>query len=336
MRAILLDRPGDRPGAPRIVECDPPRAGAGEIVVRVAYAGCNFADTMLWRGRYPHPRPYPLVPGFEIAGEVSAIGAGVRGFAPGDRVAAYAATGGGAAEYCALPAAAAVALPAAVDLVTAAAFLVQAQTAWHLLHTVSAVGAGEVVLVHAIGGGVGLHLTQMAAAAGAIVIGTVGTPGKERRALEFGARLVVDRTAEDFVAAIGRFLGGRAVDRIYDSTGAAILDQSFALLRPLGQVVSYGEAEGPPLANLWSRLVEKSLTFTRFHLGHLDPSGPPWREGLRLTLGAVADGRLKVPVERVYPFTEARQMLEALESRKVPGKLVLAVDAPATLPEPRS
>ncbi|HMR33480.1 MAG TPA: zinc-binding dehydrogenase [Geminicoccaceae bacterium] len=330
MRAILLDQPGEAPGILRVADVPVPAAGPGELVVGVACCGCNFADTMMRRGTYPHPKRYPLVPGFEIAGTVTAIGAGVEGFAVGDRVAGYAEAGGGFAELCAVPAAGAIRLPDTVRFETAAAFLIQAQTAWHLLHTVSSVLPGEVVLIHAIGGGVGLYLTQLAAQAGAVVVGTVGTRGKERRALDYGASLVVNRTETDFLAEIGRFLNGRGVDKVYDSTGATILDRSFALLRPLGQIVSYGEAEGRPLDNLWARLVEKSVTFTRFHLGHLDFAAQPWRDGLYLTLAAVADGTLRVPVERIFPFEQAEQMYECLESRTVSGKLLLAVDPTAT------
>jgi NADPH2:quinone reductase len=330
MRAILLDQPGEAAGVLRIADVPAPTAGPGALVVAVACCGCNFADTMMRRGTYPHPKQYPFVPGSEIAGTVTAIGAGVDGFAVGDRVAGYAEAGGGFAEFCALPAAAVVRLPDCVSFDTAAAFLIQAQTAWHLLHTVSAVQPGEVVLIHTIGGGVGLYLTQLAVQAGAVVVGTVGTTGKEQRALDYGAHFVVNRAQADFVTEIDRFLNGRGVDRIYDSTGATILDRSFALLRPFGQIASYGEAEGKPLGNLWTRLVEKSATFTRFHLGHLDFTSQAWRDGLRLTLAAVAGGTLRVPVERIFPFEQAEQMYECLESRMVSGKLLLAVNTTIT------
>ena len=326
MRAILLEQPGEVPGVMHVTDVATPIAGPREILVAVACCGCNFADTMMWRGTYPHSRKYPFVPGSEVAGTIVEVGAGVEGFAVGDRVAAYVEGGGGFAALCTVPAEGAVRLPDSVSLETAAAFFIQAQTAWHLLHTVSTVRPGDVVLIHAIGGGVGLYLTQLAARAEAIVVGTVGTAGKERRALDYGASFVVNRTEADFVTGIGRFLDGRGVDKIYDSTGATILDRSFALLRPLGHVVSYGEAEGRPLDNLWARLVEKSATFTRFHLGHLDFASEQWREGLRLTLTAIAAGDLRVPVERVFSFEQAEQMYECLESRAVSGKLLLAVN----------
>ncbi len=201
----------------------------------------------------------------------------------------------------------------------------QALTAWHLLHNVSVTRPGDVILLHAIGGGVGLMATQFAVAAGATVIGTVGTRGKEKRALEFGAAKVINRDDEDFVAATLAFTGDKGVDKIVDSTGASILDRSFGAIRKLGHVVSYGEAEGRPLANLWERLVAKSLTFTRFHLGHADFQSEIWRRSVEETTSAVAAGRLKTPIEEVFAFERAEAMLQRLASRSVAGKLLLAV-----------
>ena len=111
-----------------------------------------------------------------------------------------------------------------------------------------------------------------------------------------------------------------------DSTGASILDRSFSTIRKLGHVVSFGEAEGRPLPNLWERLVARSLTFTRFHLGHADFSSRPWRQSIDAVLSGIMDGSLKVPLEETFPFNEAGAMLDRLASRQVAGKLILAVN----------
>ena len=195
-----------------------------------------------------------------------------------------------------------------------------------MLHNVSVTRAGDGILLHAIGGGLGLFATQLAVQAGAIVIGTVGTRAKEKRALECGAALVVNRQDEDFVAAVMAFTRGRGVDKLIDSTGASILDRSFACIRNLGHVVSYGEAEGRPLPNLWERLVAKSLTFTRFHLGHVNFGSDKWRQSLNEVVGGIAEGRLKVHIEAVFPFEQAGEMLGRLSSRQVSGKLILAIN----------
>lgn len=323
MRAVVFEKPDGAPGSTVIREVSTPQAGPGEVLVKVAYAGLNYADLMMRSGIYPHPKGYPLVAGLELAGTVSAIGPGVSDVAIGDRVAAFSEDAGGFAEYCVVPSDRVVHVPNEMGFDVAAAFFVQGLTAWNLLHTVSTTRPGDVILVHAIGGGVGLYLTQLAKAAGARVIGTVGTSGKETRAIEFGADLVVNRDDADFVEAVGKFTQGRGVDKIIDSTGATILDRSFDAIRNLGHVVSYGEAEGPPLPNLWEQLVKKSLTFTRMHLGHIDCASERWRAGVAAVITAITEGHLKVPIEGVYQLDEVNDMFAALASRQLAGKVVL-------------
>lgn len=325
MRAVLFTKPDGAPGSTVIRDIPVPVAGPGEVLVEIAYAGLNYADLMMKTGIYPHPKGYPLVAGLEMAGTVCAIGAGVTGIAPGDRVAAFSEDAGAFAEYCAVPAERVIHLPDEMGFDVGAAFYVQALTAWNLLHTVSKTQAGDVILVHAIGGGVGLYLTQLAKAAGAQVIGTVGTAGKEDRALHFGADLVVNRAAHDFVEATLAFTGGRGVDKIVDSTGASILDRSFQAIRPLGHVVSYGEAEGAPFPNLWEQLVKKSLTFTRMHLGHMDYKSQSWKAGTEAVVSAILGGTLTVPIEETFAFEDVSDMFAALASRRLSGKVILRV-----------
>jgi len=325
MRAIVITAPGVENNL-SIVEVQEPSPGPGQVLIDVAYGGCNFADTMIAKGTYPHPKGYPIVAGLEISGRIAALGPDVRGVAVGDRVAAFSEEAGGFAERCVVPAERLARIPDAMSLEVAATFPIQALTAWHMLHNVSVTRPGDVILLHAIGGGLGLFATQLAVQAGATVIGTVGTRGKDKRALEYGAALVVDRQDEDFVAAVMAFTRGRGVDKLIDSTGASILDRSFACIRNLGHVVSYGEAEGRPLPNLWERLVAKSLTFTRFHLGHVDFGSDKWRRSLDEVVGGITEGRLKVHIEAVFPFEQAGEMLDRLSSRQVSGKLILAVN----------
>ena len=325
MRAIVITAPGVENNL-SIVEVQEPSPGPGQVLIDVAYGGCNFADTMIAKGIYPHPKGYPIVAGLEISGRIAALGPGVDGVAVGDRVVAFSEEAGGFAERCVVPAERLVPIPDAMTLGVAATFPIQALTAWHMLHNVSATKPGDVILLHAIGGGLGLFATQLAVQAGATVIGTVGTRAKEKRALEYGAALVVNRQDEDFAAAVMAFTRGKGVDKLIDSTGASILDRSFACIRKLGHVVSYGEAEGRPLPNLWERLVARSLTFTRFHLGHVDFGSDKWRRSLDEVVGGIAEGRLKVHIEAVFPFEQAGEMLDRLSSRQVSGKLILAVN----------
>ena len=325
MRAIVITAPGGGDNL-NVMEAPAPTPRAGEVLIDVAYCGCNFADTMIAKGSYPHPKGYPLIGGLEVSGRIAKVGPEVRGFAVGDAVASFLEEAGGFADQCVALAERLVAIPDGMGLDVAASFPLQALTAWHLLHNVSVTKPGDVILLHAIGGGVGLLATQLAVQAGATVIGTVGTRGKEKRALEFGAAKVVNRVDEDFVAAVIAFTGGKGVDKIVNSTGASILDRSFATIRKLGHVVSFGEAEGRPFPNLWERLVSKSLTFTRFHLGHADLASDIWRTSVDEIVGGIMAGALRIPIEETYPFEKARAMLERLASRQVSGKLILAVN----------
>lgn len=324
MKAIVFQEPG-RFDTDMLREMPVPAPGSGEVLIRVATAGLNFADLMMRSGTYPHPKGYPLVAGLEMAGEIVEVGPGVSAFAPGDRVAAFSENAGAFAEFCAVPEERLIRLPDTVSFEVAAAAYIQATTAWNLLHRVSITRKGDILLVHAIGGGVGLYLTQLAKKAGATVIGTVGTHGKETRALAYGADLVINREEADFAAEVMRFTGGRGVDKVIDSTGASILDRSFETIRKLGHVVSYGEAEGKPWPNLWERLVAKSLTFTRMHLGHLDYRSPEWATCVDALLQGLTDGSLEAPIERIFPMAEADAMFAALGSRTVSGKLLLDV-----------
>jgi len=324
MLALVIPRAGE-PDVMQLVELPTPVPKAGEVAIEVAYCGCNWADTMMQRNTYPHPVSYPAAPGFEVSGLVRAVGEDVAGFRRGDRVAAYLSHGGGYAETCIAPADSVIPLPSGMALDVAAAFPVQALTSYHLLHTVGRVEAGWVVLIHAIGGGVGLCCTQLAVKAGAVVIGTVGTAGKEKRALELGAARVVDRGREDFLTACQEASAGRGVDLVLDSVGATTLDRSFSALKNLGHAVSYGEAEGRPFSNLWERLVPRSLTLSRFHLGHIDVHSPTWQAGLDYVLEALAQGWLKMTIAARYPLDQAVAMHAHLESRQVSGKLLLAV-----------
>jgi NADPH2:quinone reductase len=177
MRAILITAPGVENNL-SIVEVQEPSPGPGQVLIDVAYGGCNFADTMIAKGTYPHPKGYPIVGGLEISGRIAGLGPGVDGVTVGDRVAAFSEEAGGFAERCVAPAERLVPIPDAMSLEVAATFPIQALTAWHMLHNVSVTRAGDVILLHAIGGGLGLFATQLAVQAGATVIGTVGTRAK--------------------------------------------------------------------------------------------------------------------------------------------------------------
>jgi NADPH:quinone reductase len=321
VKAIVISSTG---GFDKLVmtEAPDPEPSAGEVVVDVAYAGCNWGDTQVRAGTYSHPVAYPITPGYEISGTVAALGPGVADVRVGDRVAAIVGRGG-YAEKCLAPANSLIHLPDSVGLDIGAAFPIQSATAYHMLFTIFHLKSGDTVLVHAIGGGVGLFCTQLAVRAGARVIGAVGTPGKEKRALEYGAAKVVLTQSEDFAAAAMAFSDGAGVDLAIDSLGGATLDRTFAIVRVLGHIISIGEAEGPPLNNIRGRLMARSQNFTRLSLGKLNPASREWRDGIAYLLAGIKLGWLKVPIEGIFPFDQSGAMHARMESRQASGKLLL-------------
>src|SRR5271156_1647255 len=308
-----------------MAELPEPVPGPGEVLVDVAFAGCNWADTQIRTGIYPHARTYPLVLGLEIAGTVSKLGPGVAGAKIGDRVAAFLEQGGAYAAKAVAPANMLMHLPDAVPFDVGAALTVQPLTGYHMLHTIYGIEPGETVLINAIGGGVGLFTTQLAVEAGARVIGTVGTPGKEKLALDYGAERVVVTPKEVFEAAVLEFTDGRGVDLAIDSLGATMLDRTFNVVRKLGHIISIGEAEGQPFKNIRERILPRSQTFTRFSIGHVDPGSQAGKDGLSYIVRGVIEGWLKDPIAGTFPMADAAGMHRRLESRQAAGKLVLAI-----------
>ena len=179
------------------------------------------------------------------------------------------------------------------------------------------------MLVSAIGGAVGLAVTQLAVHAGVEVIGLTGTAGKEKRALDYGAARVINLASEDFEKLVLEATGGRGVDLAIDSYGASVLDRVFGIVRMLGHVISIGEADGQPFVNIRERIRPRSQTFTRFHLGHVDRNSADWKAGCDHVLTAIGAGWFRVPIEGVYPLAEAADMHRRLEARQVAGKLLL-------------
>lgn len=302
-----------------------PTPGPGEVLIDVAYAGCNWADTQIRTGIYPHPFTYPLVLGFEVSGTVSKLGPNVSNVKIGDRVATFVEKGGGYAEKAVAPASTLIPLPPSISLEVGAALPIQLLTGYHMLHTIHGLKPDEIVLINAIGGGVGLFTTQLAVKGGARVIGSVGTPGKEKLALQYGAERVVITKNEDFEKAVLAFTDGKGVDLAIDSLGATMLDRTFNVVRKLGHIISIGEAEGQPFKNIRERILPRSQTFTRLHLGHIDPDSQAWKDGIAHVLGGVTDGWLKVPIARVFRMAEAADMHRYIESRQAAGKLLLAI-----------
>ncbi len=320
MQAIQVSETGG-PEKLRLVELPVPEPKAGEVRVRVEAAGINYIDTYQRSGLYPLPLPVTL--GLEIAGTVTALGAGVTGFKLGERVGSARASGGYAGEAIA-PAAHLVRVPESVSSQTAAALLLQGLTAHYLACDTFPLKAGDTALVHAAAGGVGLLLVQIAKLRGARVIATVGTEAKAELARGAGADEVVIYTRDDFTAAARKFSGGKGVDVVYDGIGKDTFEASLNSLRPRGMLVCYGNASGPvaPFAPLL--LSQKgSLFLTRPTLLHYTQTTAELQGRTTDLFRWVAEGKLKVRIGATYPLAQAAEAHRALESRGTTGKVLL-------------
>jgi NADPH2:quinone reductase len=323
MQGIQINKINDNFYRSLEINLPKPDLADNEILVEVYYGGLNYADLMMCNGSYPHPKGYPLQAGIEFSGIIVKCGSEVQKLSVGDRVAGFSENAGAFSEFLSVPQDSVTKLIDEVSLDDGAAYYVQTTTAFHLLNTIGKVQANDIVLIHAIGGGVGLNLTQLAKYAGATVVGTVGTSGKEKRPLECGADLILDRTKHDFTNEIQQKFGKTPIRLLIDSTGAEILNDSFDLMQNLGHVVSYGEASGKPYDNLWSQLVLRSLTFSRLHIGHINHQSEEWANAQITIQELIKNGELKLFIEHIFSLNDFDLAYHALDSRKVSGKILL-------------
>lgn len=316
MRAIVIDEAGG-PEVLRLRERPAPRPGPGEILVDIRAAGVNFFDTAI-RGR-----AMAEVPGAEGAGVVLETGEGVHGFAPGDRVAWLTINSHGSyAERIVLPEGGVVAVPDAVDDETAAALLLQGLTAHHFTTVAHPVRPGDVVLVHAAAGGVGMMLTQLVKARGGTVIGLVSRPGKVEIAAGAGADHVVVSTGDAFVEPVRELTGGAGVHAVFDGAGATTFAASLKVLRTHGTLVFYGPLIGdvPTIAmNEIPRSTRVTYPVTEDHIRTPEEFAARAAELFAL----VEKGALIVRIGGRYPLAEAARAHADIESRTTTGKLLL-------------
>jgi len=323
MRVVV----GERLGGPEVLsvtEQEAPRPGPGQVVVEVAAAGVNYMDIYQREGVGSYRTEPPFVPGGEGAGTVAAVGAGVTGLAAGDRV-AWAGPGNSYAEQVALPAKRVVPVPDGMSLQVAAAAILQGMTAHYLCTSTYPVREGDVAVVHAAAGGVGLLLTQMVKRRGGVVVGTTsgGEGGqKAELALRAGADHVVGY--DRFRDIVGEVTDGAGAHVVYDGVGRATFDDGLAALRPRGLMVLYGAASGqvPPLDP--QRLNSGgSLFLTRPTLVHYIAGPDELRWRANEVFDWIAKGELDVRIGGTYPLADAGRAQQDLASRRTTGKLLL-------------
>lgn len=309
MRAAVATQAGG-PEVLQIQHVPTPRAGRGEVLVRVHYASVNPVDWKLQeRGRLP----YPAVPGGDFSGTAVAFGPDVTGIECGAAVAGIAdvmGKGGSYAEYVAVQAADIVPKPAEFGFAEAAAYPTVAIAAWRYLVVAANVKSGERVLVHGGAGGVGSMVVQMAKASGAHVTATASARNHDYLR-QLGAEVVIDYTTTRFEDVV------KDVDIVVDTVGGDTLARSPAVLRDGGRLVTM--AGTPPAAACSGGRIQC-------------PATPPWdvAGGLAHAAPLIANGRLRVSIERTYPLDEAAAAQQHSRSGRTRGKLVLAMDADQT------
>lgn len=318
MRAVHVTEAG-APSALTLAELPEPVALPGQVIVRNAAIGLNFIDVYYRNGTYP--AAYPLVPGQEAAGIVTAVGEGVDEITPGDRV-AYATQLGAYAEYTAVPAAKLVSVPETVTLDDAAAVLLQGLAAHYLSHTTHPVAPGETVVVLAAAGGLGRLLVQLAAHRGATVVAVASTKEKRETALAAGAHHAVPY--EGFDEAVRELTGGEGAHAVYDSVGATTFETSVKALRRRGTLVVCGLSSGPvPPIDVELLRTAGSLYLTRPTLADHVPDAGSLRAAAAELFRYVAQGVLRPEVRARLPLAEAARAHELLEGRGTTGKVLL-------------
>ena len=320
-KAILMRETGG-PEVLRLEEVALPPPAEGEVQVRHSAIGLNFIDVYDRTGRYP--LPLPAVPGREAAGVVAAIGRKVKGLRVGDRV-AYALPSAGA--YCDVrnvAAARLVKLPKGVKDETAAAIMLKGLTAHYLVRRTYRVKKGDWVLVHAAAGGVGLLLIQWARALGARVIGVVGSGEKAALAKRHGCHHTLLSGRDDIVAGVKALTKGAGVHVVYDSVGKDTFIESLDCLRPLGMMVTYGNASGPPPAISPLELAKRgSIFLTRPSLFAYIAAPADLAAAARELFGMVVKRKLRVRIGQRYALADAAQAHRDLEARRTTGSTVL-------------
>ncbi len=296
--------------------------GPGEARIRHAAVGLNFLDIYQRSGLYPMPLPTGL--GNEGAGIVEAVGAGVTGLAPGDRVTYAGGPVGAYSEARCLPADRLLKLPDAIDFSTAAAMTLQGITAAYLLRRTYPVQAGDTVLIHAAAGGVGLIACQWAKALGATVIGTVSTEAKAELARAHGCDHVIFYTREDVAKRVRELAGGEGVAVVYDGVGKDTFVGSLDSLRPRGMLVTFGNSSGPAPAVDPLLLAQKgSLFLTRPAFPHYTSKRDEYEAFAGELFDVVASGKVKIEINQRYALADAANAQRDLEARKTTGSTIL-------------
>ncbi|MDT7845292.1 NADPH:quinone oxidoreductase family protein [Streptomyces justiciae] len=315
MQAWQVHENGEPGEVMRLADVETPTPGDGQVLLKVRAANINFPDVLMCRGHYQVRPPLPFTPGVEICGETE----------DGRRVLANPALPyGGFAEYAVADAAALLPAPESLDDAEAAALHIGYQTGWFGLHRRAGIEAGETLLVHAAAGGVGSAAVQLGKAAGAHVIGVVGGADKAAVARELGCDVVIDRRAEDVVAAVKEATGGRGADVIYDPVGGDAYTQSTKVVAFEGRIVVVGFASGTiPSPGLNHALV-KNYSILGLHWGLYNTKNPKLVQHCHEQLTELAArGAIKPLVSDRVPLAEAAAAVQRVGDGVTTGRVAV-------------
>jgi NADPH:quinone reductase len=306
----------------RFDEVDVPGPAADEAQVRHTAVGLNFIDVYDRTGLYKQPLPSGL--GREAAGVVTALGRRAKGVRVGDRVAYILPKPGASCEVANVPADRLVKIPKGVSDQQAAAIMMKGLTAHYLIRRTYRVGKGDCILVHAAAGGVGLILCQWAKSLGAKVIGVVGSQEKADLAKKNGCKYVLIQGQDDIVAGVKKITKGEGVAVVYDSVGKDVFMMSLDCIRPLGLMVTFGNASGPvpPISPL--ELSKRgSLFLTRPTIFSYIAKRADLESAARELFAVIKSKKVKVHIGQTYPLAETAKAHEDLEARRTTGSTVL-------------
>jgi NADPH:quinone reductase-like Zn-dependent oxidoreductase len=336
MRQVWIPRIGG-PEVLEVREAADPEPRAGEVRVRVAASGVNFADCLARMGLYPDGPKLPAVVGYEVAGEIDRIGPGVETLTEGTRVVALTRFGG-YADTVIVPTVQVLPIPHTLSFEQAAGIPVNYVTAWIMLVWIGNVHPGERVLVHAVAGGVGQAALQICRWRGATVIGTASA-GKHARLAESGVAHCIDYHTQDFETEISRITGGEGVDVVLDAVGGRSFARSYRCLGPLGRLFVFGVSSfAPETTRSIPAAIKGLLTLPRYkpislmndnrgvfgvNVGHLWERSELLARMLADIVQLCGDGVLSPVIDRVFPFDRAGEAHAYIQARKNFGKVLL-------------
>ncbi len=338
MKAWVLTKQGKTPDGFQLQDVDKPAPGNTEVLLRVQQFGLNFADVMAMYGLYRDCPPLPAILGYDIAGEIEAVGPEVNGLKPGDRVAGMTRFGGNA-EYAVTDQQGVLKLPDQLPLETGVALATQGITAQYMAAYIQPIRSGERVLIHAAAGGVGTILVQMALHSGCDIFATAGSPEKLEKLRQMGVQHPINYREDDFAEVIRNHFHGRGLDVVFDPVGGESVKKGIKLLRPGGRMIAFGGSSFIGKGGILGKL----LTFWRYGFYHplLLVGGSRTIAGVNMLRLAdhrpeiitqcleemaqlTVQGIVQPEIFRVFPAGEFPQALSMLQNRQTIGKVVVS------------